>query len=178
MATPITIDTTLISGIISAAVAIIVACGTVIWTTVSNRRLEKTKLLQAKREEVLSLCEDMNEIISLKHFDSEGDSHITSSATVSKAMDEIRSIASIEIKTNKIKTINSIYFPEMKKCCERMTRNIVSFYSSVASMTAINSIFDSKEPRKHYDTLMIDERYKDAKNSIKEYKENIISLKI
>ncbi|MBH3048047.1 hypothetical protein I5R11_18860 [Serratia marcescens] len=178
MTTTITIDTTLISGVISSAVAILVACGTVIWTTVSNRRLEKTKLLQAKREEVLSLCEEMNEIISLKHFDSQGDKHITSSGTASKAMDEIRSMASIEIKTNKIKTINSIYFPEIKKDCESMTRNIVSFYSSVASMKAINSIFNSQEPHKNYDTLMIDERYKDARSSIQTYKENIISIKI
>lgn len=170
--------TSLLELVFPASVSVVVACCTVIWTAVSNRNLEKTKLLQAKREEVLSLCEEMNEIISLKHFDSEGESHAMSSKTVSRAMDDIRSIASIEVKTNKIKTINSIYFPEMKKDCESMTRNIVSFYSSVASMKAINSIFNSKEPRKNYDALMIDNRYKDAKDSIKEYKKNIISLKI
>lgn len=61
MPIPIKIDTTLISGVISAAVAVLVACGTVIWTTKSNRKLEKEKLLNEKTEALV------NELELLRH---------------------------------------------------------------------------------------------------------------
>ncbi|HEI9795058.1 TPA: hypothetical protein SLN52_003905 [Serratia marcescens] len=65
MTTPITIDTTLISGVISAAVAILVACGTVIWTTKSNRKLEEKKLKDAKKEELYLSIIDMERAMYL-----------------------------------------------------------------------------------------------------------------
>lgn len=60
MTTPITVDTTLISAIISAAVAILVACGTVIWITKSNRKLEENKLKNAKKEELFHAIIEIN----------------------------------------------------------------------------------------------------------------------
>ncbi|MGK8664873.1 MULTISPECIES: hypothetical protein [Serratia] len=65
MTAPITIDTTLISGVISAAVAILVACGTVIWTTKSNRKLEEKKLKDAKKEELYLSIIDMERAMYL-----------------------------------------------------------------------------------------------------------------
>ena len=50
METTITIDTTLISGVISAAVAILVACITVILILNSNKKLENEKYLKQKKE--------------------------------------------------------------------------------------------------------------------------------
>jgi len=54
METTITIDTTLISGVISAAVAILVACITVILILNSNKKLENEKYLKQKKEELFS----------------------------------------------------------------------------------------------------------------------------
>lgn len=65
MTTPITVDTTLISGVISAAVAILVACGTVIWTVKSNRKLENEKLLKQKKEELYLSIIDMERAMYL-----------------------------------------------------------------------------------------------------------------
>ncbi|AEF47174.1 hypothetical protein SerAS12_4076 [Serratia sp. AS12] len=178
MTTAITIDSTLIGAVIGAVTAIITACTTVIWTVISNSNLERTKLLQAKREEVLSLCEEMNEIISLKHFDTLGDSYAISAVTVDNAIKDIRSLASIERKANKIITINSIYFPKTQVDCENMTRKVMVFYSSVASMKSVISIFNHEESNKHYDTFKVKERYTEAKDLISNYKKNIISLDI
>ncbi|HEI9850464.1 TPA: hypothetical protein SLN67_003527 [Serratia marcescens] len=64
MTTPITIDTTLISAIISAAVAIIVACVTLVWTNRSNRKLEASKLNNEKKEELFSNHQTLMAIIA------------------------------------------------------------------------------------------------------------------
>lgn len=65
MTTAITIDTTLISGVISAAVAILVACVTVVWTTKSNRKLEDKKLKDTKKEELYLSIIDMERAMYL-----------------------------------------------------------------------------------------------------------------
>ncbi|HEJ7039370.1 TPA: hypothetical protein SMF55_001083 [Serratia liquefaciens] len=51
MSTPITIDSTLIGALISAAVAVLVACGTVLWTNNSNNK----NLKKTKKEELLDV---------------------------------------------------------------------------------------------------------------------------
>lgn len=54
---------TLLELVIPASVSIIVACGTVVWTTISNRKLEEKKNLKQKKEEVYSVYLDILSVV-------------------------------------------------------------------------------------------------------------------
>lgn len=105
MITQIKVDTTLISGLISAVIAILVACGTVIWTVRSNRKLENEKLLKQKKEELFSFYLDSLSIIyDLKQ----------ASYSETKLVSVARDVKE-KLKSNllKIKIISNLYFPAL-----------------------------------------------------------------
>lgn len=54
---------TLLELVIPASVSVVVACGTVIWTVRSNRKLENEKLLKQKKEDVYSVYLDILSVV-------------------------------------------------------------------------------------------------------------------
>ncbi|WP_164055860.1 hypothetical protein, partial [Serratia marcescens] len=56
---------TLLELVIPASVSIVVACGTVVWTTRSNRKLEHNKVLKQKKEELHLALYDLDEALSI-----------------------------------------------------------------------------------------------------------------
>ena len=105
MATSIIIDNTLISAVISAAVAILVACGTVIWTVKSNRKLEEEKLLRQKKEDLFSFYLDSLSIV----YDLKQTSH-----NETKVISLARDVKKLSKKNLlKIKILSTLYFPAL-----------------------------------------------------------------
>ncbi|MGP2855152.1 hypothetical protein [Serratia bockelmannii] len=96
MATAITIDSTLISAVISAAVAIIVACGTVFLTNHSNNK----KLKNAKKEELIECLYGLRSATADYYY------NIFSI----NRNDVLKSVEKKEILLAKISVILNIYF--------------------------------------------------------------------
>ncbi|HCR2977935.1 TPA: hypothetical protein ACLFK6_002475 [Serratia marcescens] len=106
MTTLITIDTTLISAIISAAVAIFVACITLVLTNRSNRKLESNKLKNIKKEELFDChISLLSSLADSNNFNYERDTKIYSR--------HIESRKGNKEKIEKIKLLTQLYFTEL-----------------------------------------------------------------
>ncbi|WP_261427353.1 hypothetical protein [Serratia proteamaculans] len=92
--------------VIPASVSIVIACGTVIWTTVSNRRLEDKKIRSTKKEEIYSLFLRKLSFIYTLHIDEYKGSmkYMNIAKSLINENDEI---------TLKITLLSRLYFPEL-----------------------------------------------------------------
>jgi hypothetical protein len=92
--------------VIPASVSIVIACGTVIWTTVSNRRLEDKKIRSTKKEEIYSLFLRKLSFIYTLHIDEYKGSmkYMNIAKSLINENDEI---------TLKITPLSRLYFPEL-----------------------------------------------------------------
>jgi len=94
---------TLLELVIPASVSIVVACGTVIWTTQSNRRLEDIKLRNDKKESLFNSNQQLTIIVSkLNSFD------MKYSVEIYRMAKELESSKDDEVK--RIKLLTNLYF--------------------------------------------------------------------
>ncbi|HFL5871480.1 MULTISPECIES: hypothetical protein [Serratia] len=91
--------------VIPASVSVVVACGTVIWTVKSNRKLENEKHLKQKKEELFTFYLDSLSIAYDLYQASHDETKVTSIANGVRET----------LKNNllKIKTLSALYFPSL-----------------------------------------------------------------
>ncbi|MEL5573002.1 MULTISPECIES: hypothetical protein [Serratia] len=108
---------TLLELVIPASASIVVACGTVIWTVKSNRKLENEKLVATKREELVKSLEAFkysttkNLLLVFKEAEMSNEEHFESRVITESHINEITTPSAL----SSIKIICSLYFKDLIK---------------------------------------------------------------
>ncbi|EIV5186762.1 hypothetical protein [Serratia marcescens] len=164
-------DNTLISAVISAAVAIFIACVTVYWTKRSNRELENNKVLKQKKEELYLALYDLDEALSMY-------SRLFRRQSLTRL-----DIDDVDLKWSsslgRVNMIINIYFPSLRQDFESSKSGCDIFFND--SIQILRIILSSKNAdRLDYDMHSTEAytKHAEAREMLSEFERNIINLKI
>lgn len=164
--------------VIPASVSIVVACSTVIWTTISNRKLERKKILSAKREEIFIHCEDFLQSLSSVFYSALEECGKSEAVTKENSNHYFLELNKLENKSSRINGLCKMHFNEISEECEKATREVVSVGGYIFAMfLSHNASHKNLSPISHeeYD---IDGKYKSSKYNIKQFQKKLISIKV
>lgn len=172
MTTGIVVDSTLIASIIGAAAAIITASATSIWNTVSTRKVERSKLIESKKEELLRALIDLqNAVFKYNLFVIFENKKIIGGYDLKKleAIDEIK-----DLSLAKIELIGQAYFKE--KGIEKIVTSFfdyeMKYISRIRTRLVYSSEYNETESMKSKATNSTD--YASFLNEITELKMKIL----
>lgn len=164
--------------VIPASVSIVVACGTVIWTTISNRNLERKKILSVKREEIFIQCEELLQSLSSAFYSALDDCGKSEKVTYEKSQIWFSELNKMQSKSSRINGMCKMHFNEFSMECEKATRGAVSVGGYISSMylqyNVTNKIL-SHDSHKEYG---IDEKYGLSRDAIISFQKKLTSIKV
>lgn len=170
--------TTLLELVIPASVSIIVACGTVIWTTISNRNLERKKILSAKREEIFIQCEDFLQSLSSAFYSSIAECGKSEKVTYEKSQIWFSELSKLQSKSSRINGMCKMHFNELSVECEKATRGAVSVGGYISAMYIQYNATNKTLSHDSHEEYGIDEKYRTSRDAIIAFQKKLISIKV
>ncbi|TXE27097.1 hypothetical protein [Serratia ureilytica] len=162
---------TLLELVIPASVSIVVACGTVVWTTRSNRKLEHNKVLKQKKEELHLALYDLDEALSMY-------SRLFRRQSLTRL-----DIDDVDLKwassLGRVNMIINIYFPSLRQGFEDSISGCTIFFNN--SIQILRIILSSKDAEKLDYDMHSTEAYAlhaEAREMLAHFGKNILNLKI
>lgn len=164
--------------VIPASVSVVVACGTVIWTTLSNRALEQKKILSVKREEIFIQCEELVQYLSSAFYSALDDCSKFEIATKQKADQYFAELNKIEDKSSRINGLCKMHFYELSDECRKSTRELVSVAGYIFAMFLSHSASHKHLSPISHNEYDIEGKYKSSKDKIRNLQNKLISIKV